>query len=567
MRPKLILVLILLAAVTGTTWGAGPAEATWLIDGQRFYKAHGEQTCLDCHKDKADDAKHPDPAKVTRTLKEIFEPGHCYECHGEVESNLAKGKHGKREVTDVEAYQACLRCHNPHYLGPRDKSKDEPAKEGAKPAAITPTKGAEKCYQCHVYNSGAQGQQPPRTVEFCGSCHFTDARKDGVKLRFNPADLANGPHTKLDCLTCHPMADRFPHNQQEIQDCRTCHATRHPEKTAHDAHIGVTCVACHVDGVTPERKYSGPIKAHAQTPPAGGLTKVHHLLPAAAETSCQRCHTAGNQVGAAAMVLPAKSIICMPCHTATFSVRDTTTVVALIIFVIGFLGAGSFWLSGRKATNHQQHFTPPDCKLTLALEAFFYDGLLQRRLWVLSPERALIHSLIFWPFIIRCLWGLVALVTTTFLPEQNWVWPMIDKNHPLTALVFDLTGLMVLAGVALALIRRWRVGRQFTGPNWPRPDWVAMGLLLGIIVIGFITEAMRIAMTGTPTGASWAVFGYILSHLFTPGPSLQAAYGYIWHIHAILTGIFAAYLPFSRMFHMILAPVVLAIRAAQGQHH
>jgi nitrate reductase gamma subunit len=30
-------------------------------------------------------------------------------------------------------------------------------------------------------------------------------------------------------------------------------------------------------------------------------------------------------------------------------------------------------------------------------------------------------------------------------------------------------------------------------------------------------------------------------------------------VHAILTGAFVAYLPFSRMFHMIMAPVSLAI--------
>ena len=44
-------------------------------------------------------------------------------------------------------------------------------------------------------------------------------------------------------------------------------------------------------------------------------------------------------------------------------------------------------------------------------------------------------------------------------------------------------------------------------------------------------------------------------------------YGYVWYVHAILTGAFVAYLPFSRMLHMIMAPISLAMNAAAQQHH
>jgi hypothetical protein len=33
-----------------------------------------------------------------------------------------------------------------------------------------------------------------------------------------------------------------------------------------------------------------------------------------------------------------------------------------------------------------------------------------------------------------------------------------------------------------------------------------------------------------------------------------------------LTGAFVAYLPFSRMFHIVLAPVLLAVNAADRRH-
>jgi nitrate reductase gamma subunit len=92
---------------------------------------------------------------------------------------------------------------------------------------------------------------------------------------------------------------------------------------------------------------------------------------------------------------------------------------------------------------------------------------------------------------------------------------------------------------------------------------LALGLMAGIVVVGFILEAARIAMTGAPARAGWAFVGYGLSHLFSQAGA-QAAYAWLWYVHAVFTGAFLAYLPFSRMFHILIAPVVLMINAAKG---
>jgi nitrate reductase gamma subunit len=44
--------------------------------------------------------------------------------------------------------------------------------------------------------------------------------------------------------------------------------------------------------------------------------------------------------------------------------------------------------------------------------------------------------------------------------------------------------------------------------------------------------------------------------------ALVDVYGYVWYIHAVLTGAFMAYFPFSRLMHIIIAPLVLTINAA-----
>ncbi len=73
------------------------------------------------------------------------------------------------------------------------------------------------------------------------------------------------------------------------------------------------------------------------------------------------------------------------------------------------------------------------------------------------------------------------------------------------------------------------------------------------------------AMTGSPSGAPWAFVGNLVSRILS-GFELMNLYGYVWYLHAVLTGMFVAYLPFSRMFHMIMAPVVLAVNAASSTH-
>jgi len=293
------------------------------------------------------------------------------------------------------------------------------------------------------------------------------------------------------------------------------------------------------------------------------------------ETTCQRCHFAGNALGAAAMALPAKSIICMPCHTATFSVDDTITIVALLIFLGGLLLFFSVYLSGslpgiasgnpfaklfKLLTNTVSALF--SAKIVLITRSLFWDVFLQRRLYRQSPKRWIIHALIFYPFVFRFLWGLISLFGSLWKPEWPVVWDMVNKNYPLTGLLFDLTGVMILIGVGLAFARGW-LNRADRAPGLPEQDRVALGLIGGIVIIGFILEGMRIALTGYPSGAEYSIVGYWISLLFSAPRGLTEVYGFVWYIHAALTGAFIAYIPFSRLLHMIIAPVVTVMNALQ----
>ena len=141
---------------------------------------------------------------------------------------------------------------------------------------------------------------------------------------------------------------------------------------------------------------------------------------------------------------------------------------------------------------------------------------------------------------------------------------MLDKNHPLTAFIFDLSGVLVIVGVVGMIVHRLSRRSEGMFAGLPATDWPSYALLGGIMIAGFILEGMRMAMTGSPGGASYAFVGDAISRLLS-GFELTGVYGYAWYLHAILTGAFIVYLPFSRMLHMVMAPVVLAMNAASSR--
>jgi nitrate reductase gamma subunit len=204
-------------------------------------------------------------------------------------------------------------------------------------------------------------------------------------------------------------------------------------------------------------------------------------------------------------------------------------------------------------------------RISIILKVFVTDVLLQRRLYDQSVSRWLIHSLIFMPFVFRFVWGIVALLASLWKPESEWIWFMLDKNHAVTAFLFDLSGILILAGIVLAFIRGTRLSDR--PPGLPRQDRIALVLIGAMVLIGFILEGMRIAMTGSPQDASYAFIGYGISSLFNGFAGLNRFYGYVWYMHAITAGAFIAYLPFSRLSHIIMAPFVLAMRALAESEH
>jgi nitrate reductase gamma subunit len=566
----------------------GSAHANWLVDETRWHvSAHGQVMCLDCHGDVGKEGPHPDPANVNRAAEGFFHPGRCTGCHDSVLAELRAERHGGQPLKVDQDDQRCRDCHDPHYQlrisAPGKFDPARPARSQCDSCHETrerlPSLSAaeEACMACHRARDPKTPGAVAHSQTLCLACHGTDspsARADKAAslaaIDMRPDRFR--PHRDVACLVCHPQAAQYEHSRQKTGDCRQCHL-RHDETVAHDAHLPVACGACHLKQVFPRKdRESGLIGWSRQ---AGSPSRLHDMTLTDDEGACRRCHYRANPLGAAAMVLPAKSILCMPCHAASFSAADTTTVLALSVFAVGLAGSLSYWFSGslpgvspagslRKALwiFREAIKTIFSTKISRVLKIFVRDGLLQLKFHQLSPSRWLAHGLMVWPFILRFLWGMIALVGSLWAPGRDWPWIMLDKNHPAHGMFFDLTGLMIVVGATVAILRS-RSSPSAKLPGMPRQDRLASGLIAAMVLAGFALEGIRIAMTGYPAGSAYAFVGDAVSRFFPGASGLEDIYGAVWYLHAVLTGAFVAYLPFSRMFHIVLAPMLLALNATQ----
>jgi nitrate reductase gamma subunit len=565
------------------------AKASWLIDAERYHvSAHGQNACQDCHADIADKSLHPDPADVYRSLREFYQLEQCTACHEDILADLDEGTHGGEDITDKKAFKFCIGCHYPHYQHSYSNEAAEldltlPVEKKCSLCHELKRKLPEyseedqKCMECHAAIALDDPQASQKITSFCFNCH---ADKDGGDQRLERHALidtfayANTTHAEVACSVCHPRAFEFGHHDQPLGDCRQCHEL-HDEKVAHDLHAIVSCEACHLSEIIPRKARSSGLILWDRSSNSDRITAVHQMVLPEKNDDCRSCHDFDNQLGAAAMVLPPKSILCMPCHAATFSIGDGITLSSLGLFILGLVAVGSVWISGSRGNptaGQKFNQTAPDLprfltpgRIISICKSLFLDGLLQRRLFKVSRERWLLHALIFYPFVFRFIWGMIGLIASLGWPQWPATWSMLDKNHSWTAFLFDLSGILILVGVAGMIVRRLQAKSSGTPPCLPAADWLGYALLGSIMIIGYLLEGMRMAMTGSPPGAPWAFVGDAVSRMLA-GIELTGIYGYVWYLHAILTGAFVAYLPFSRMLHMIMAPVVITINAGRQKH-
>ncbi|MBI4493429.1 MAG: hypothetical protein HY690_11630 [Chloroflexi bacterium] len=253
----------------------------------------------------------------------------------------------------------------------------------------------------------------------------------------------------------------------------------------------------------------------------------------------------------------------MPQQTVYWSALE---IAVLVVFAAGLYGNARFWLQGGIRPGRPAG-AGDKARLILGglgavlrprvLGGVLLDALFQRRLLRLSPVRWLAHACLFWGMGGLFFIGSVGLM----LAERGLV--SVTKDTPWFALVNDLAGLLVIFGAAMAASRG--AARKASALEALRGG---RGLALGLaflLVSGYGVEGARMVVEQVPPAAGWYSFvGYPLGRALAALPlDWTLAYRVVWWLHAVAGMAFVAYVPYSRLLHLLTGPLTLAASAAR----
>ena len=226
------------------------------------------------------------------------------------------------------------------------------------------------------------------------------------------------------------------------------------------------------------------------------------------------------------------------------------TAIALAIFAYGIYRRWQLWTAlGKPEVRNDQ--------IKERIKLLLTNGLFQIKTFR-DIYPGIMHGLIFFGFI-----GLIfgaAFDATEFHVGEPFGAPFLTgKFYLIFSFLMEVFGLFVLAGVFMALDRRYitkpeRLGYKGEPDNTP-DDAIVLLLLGGIILTGFVIEALRIHVTNPPWEV-WSFVGYTLAKAFAGVDSNTARilHKVMWWTHTFMALGFIAYIPYSRLVHMITTP-------------
>jgi Fe-S oxidoreductase len=218
---------------------------------------------------------------------------------------------------------------------------------------------------------------------------------------------------------------------------------------------------------------------------------------------------------------------------------------AFAIFLLGLKKKLEYVLQGKPI----KELFPKKLNFSNFLKTIFFQGKVTR-----DPYVAVFHSLIFYGFVI--LWiatDLVAIHADT--PFKIFK----GTTYIVVSFLADWGGVAVLIGVALAYYRRYIKKPDYLSATNPKQELFMYGMLISLVVVGFILEGLRIVGTGMPIGERmWSPVGWILA-LFFQGASfseegLANTYRGLWFFHMFNTMAFFASMTHTKFFHILTIP-------------
>ncbi len=234
----------------------------------------------------------------------------------------------------------------------------------------------------------------------------------------------------------------------------------------------------------------------------------------------------------------------------------TLATVALIVMAVGVAARVMIWRQGKAPSWHSA--LDRGALARAVVSRVLFQSTIRRQ----SLVRWAMHMAIFWGFVLLFVESLLLMVLDWFVPAGSSVAVFFEGSdgHALLNVWGDVWGLVLLAGIVVALIRRYVV--RTAQLETLADDAVALWFLLGVSLTGFAAEGVRLA-GGAQPAAEWAFAGAAFTWVADlPGVESPMT---LFYVHGLASLAFLAYIPYSKMVHMLTAPIEMSLAAATAR--
>ncbi len=222
-------------------------------------------------------------------------------------------------------------------------------------------------------------------------------------------------------------------------------------------------------------------------------------------------------------------------------------IITIGIFVYGFYRRYLLWRVGQPENRLDRIPT----RIMMVLKYALGQARVIRQAYP-----GLMHVLLFAGMTILFIGTLLVMLQADILDPLFSVRFLKSTFYLFYSVTLDVFGVLAILGLLLAAYRRLVLKPKNLRTR--RDDAVIIALLLAILISGFTIEGLRIAVT-RPVWALWSPFGYLLARWFQAlgwsPETLRTLHVWNWWSHMLLGMAFIAYIPFSKLFHLVSAPV------------
>ncbi len=218
------------------------------------------------------------------------------------------------------------------------------------------------------------------------------------------------------------------------------------------------------------------------------------------------------------------------------------STIALVIFLVGIGLKFLFILRGKKSSTTVTFW--------VGFVTLLKDGLANLRLAHRDVKSAILHLFILWSLVVLTIGTIILTIVerahATFFKGAFFI---------TFETVMDIFGILLIIGTVGFLY--WRYGaniERFRRNRHRKDDLIVTLILLIIALTGFIIEGIRIHYYGASQGA---FFGGVVSSLV---PASKQLHSVLWITHSVLALILIAIFPFTKLSHILFAPLNMLFR-------